>query len=932
MARSSMTNVPMATAFRLVPLIGVLIVALLATACGQSPESAMEKSRVHMEKADVPAAILQLKSLLQEQPGHGEARLLLAQAFYAAQALEDAEKECRQALRLGISEDRVLPLLAKTLLRMDEPDKVLALPLNRAQLSPQTLAALHSARAQALLARKDPDGVARELAAAVAADAGHPDTMLLRARQALAGGEGTTAHELIEQALRRDPRHVESLYMLAALRVLDQRDQDALTLYQRIVTLEPTQFAANLAIAGLKQRMGDLAGAMAAVDAARRTAPNHPLVNHALASLQLARGNLRAAHAAGVRALGVAPDLPRTMQLQAAILFAMGDYEHSRNLAKKVFSHEPNNLDTGLVLAASHLRLRDSQAALETLQSLAKRHGDDPRLLGLLGEVHLTRGEHGKAMDYLTKAATLAPDNPAIQSIQARGHAALGDNESALASLKQAARLSRGTDTAQLAQVALYLRGHAYDQALAALDALAKERPATPAFHHLRANAMLGKNVPAAARTDFEKALALDPKFFPAALGLARLDIGAKRYDEARKRLRNILAESQGNQPTLMALADLAAQEHKSQDQLGWLDLALKADPRALPPRIRLVHHHLSRGDKAKALHLAEEAYSWDPDNPRTLLLQGETQLAAGETEAALTSFRILVRKAPDLPEAHLGLARVQLARKNLQAALASLRTALARQPDHLASLEALLRLEQAQGRGAEALTLARRIQDLHPDDATGHAREGDLLFQQRRYAEAATAYQHALERQGGANVLVSYHRALVLASKGEDADRVLADWLARHPDDPAVLGGAAETNMLSGRHREAIGLFESLARLRPRDAAIRNNLALLYARTQDPRALDTAREALQLAEDNPYVRDTLGWILLERGDLDGALAQLGPASRGAPGSGTVRYHHGVALLRSGNRDAARTELKAAVDTGQPFPEMAEARRLLAGL
>ena len=130
----------------------------------------------------------------------------------------------------------------------------------------------------------------------------------------------------------------------------------------------------------------------------------------------------------------------------------------------------------------------------------------------------------------------------------------------------------------------------------------------------------------------------------------------------------------------------------------------------------------------------------------------------------------------------------------------------------------------------------------------------------------------------------------------------------------------AAESYMASNRNRDAIAQYEEVLKLSPQNALALNNLANLYQREKDGRALATAEQALKLAPEHPGIQDTLGWILVEQGQSPVRLELLGKAAAKAPQVAAIRYHYGVALARSGKKAEARKELEAAIASGQKIP------------
>jgi Flp pilus assembly protein TadD len=89
--------------------------------------------------------------------------------------------------------------------------------------------------------------------------------------------------------------------------------------------------------------------------------------------------------------------------------------------------------------------------------------------------------------------------------------------------------------------------------------------------------------------------------------------------------------------------------------------------------------------------------------------------------------------------------------------------------------------------------------------------------------------------------------------------------------------------------------------------------LAALNRGVEAVEVLTTARE---LAPENGHIANTMGWLLLTRGDAAGAVPHLEAARDQLPEVGYVRNNLGVAYERSGRTDEAVLEYRAAVAVG----------------
>jgi Flp pilus assembly protein TadD len=110
------------------------------------------------------------------------------------------------------------------------------------------------------------------------------------------------------------------------------------------------------------------------------------------------------------------------------------------------------------------------------------------------------------------------------------------------------------------------------------------------------------------------------------------------------------------------------------------------------------------------------------------------------------------------------------------------------------------------------------------------------------------------------------------------------------------------------------------------------NNLAWLYARTNDPKARQVAEKAFQLAPNAPQVADTLGWVMTMQGDSVNAMKYLQQALAGLPDDPDVQYHYALALSRNSKPADARVMLQKVLASNADFESKGEAQQLLSRL
>lgn len=96
----------------------------------------------------------------------------------------------------------------------------------------------------------------------------------------------------------------------------------------------------------------------------------------------------------------------------------------------------------------------------------------------------------------------------------------------------------------------------------------------------------------------------------------------------------------------------------------------------------------------------------------------------------------------------------------------------------------------------------------------------------------------------------------------------MLAGWLADDPEDRPVLGMLAMYYQAEGLDAQASGAYERLTQSGEPNLIVLNNLACLYQKPGDERALETARKAYDLDPNRTEVADTYGGSWCSRARL----------------------------------------------------------------
>jgi Flp pilus assembly protein TadD len=436
---------------------------------------------------------------------------------------------------------------------------------------------------------------------------------------------------------------------------------------------------------------------------------------------------------------------------------------------------------------------------------------------------------------------------------------------------------------------------------------------------------------------------------------LAGLLVAARRVEEAEPYLAQLFALS-GNVASngFMQLQRLLASNPDRQANLRVVQRLAARHDQLAQAQFAVAQAALGAGDEAVSLQAVRRAAALQPDWELAAIFEAQIlqRRSPGEAARRLAEF---VAKNPKAREARLQYARALIADKKIPDAHREFDSLLAENPDNQDVIQAVGLLAVQVKDYPTAERNMKRLLELGPRDAnavrlvlgqiaeeqkrwpdaiewyrqitrgaqalTARLRTGNALAKQGKLDEARAYLQavSATDPQQQVQLLVTEAQLLREANRVREAFDLLGKALERNPEQADLLYDLA----ITAEKLERFDLLESnlkkLIQLRPDNAHAYN--ALGYSFADRNLRLDEARKliekALEIAPDDYFIIDSLGWVLYRQGDVKGALEQLQRAYEGRPDA-EIGAHLGEVLWVSGRRDEARRiwdeSLKAAPD------------------
>jgi tetratricopeptide (TPR) repeat protein len=434
-------------------------------------------------------------------------------------------------------------------------------------------------------------------------------------------------------------------------------------------------------------------------------------------------------HAAATPQPTAPPETSQYYYVLSRHLEGEGRAEEAVAALKKAIELDPQSADLYAELAGMYARQDKALEALDSAEVALKRDPGNQDANLILGTVYAAFAER--------RMTVRKGEDPSTYPAKA------------IAALEKAAgdRSDLGLD---LMLGRLYLQTGAFDKASEVLEEVVDERP------------------------DFVEGVVL----------LSTAQEGAGNVDQAIATLQAFLHASPESYRVQVRVAELYERAERWGDAADAYAQAQKLNPRAQQMLVtRRAVALLSAGRAADAKTIVQSSLGANPD-PVLLYLLAESQRALKELDAALATAQKLVAGHPDDARGFHVLSLIQQDKGDLNAAEKTLRELIARDPIDADALNSLgYMLAERGDRLDEAVSFVERALKIEPDnpsylDSLGWAyfqqgrleladthltqaaeklksnsvvqdHLGDLRFKQKRYSDAAAAWQRALSGDG---------------------------------------------------------------------------------------------------------------------------------------------------------------------------------------
>lgn len=912
-----------------------LIVIALASLTFHAPvgATAQEAAKLYedalgrYEKNDVAGAIIQLKNALQQDKNMLAAHLLLGKALLKNGDLKSAEAAFEEALRQGVNRGEVALPLGQIYLALGRPEAVIE-QIQASELPKKLQVEVLTMRGNAYVEAGNTRLASKTFEDARLLDPAAAGPLIAEVPMLLGAGQLALARERAEKAVELAPEDAFAWNAKASVLHAAFDMPGALAAYDKALSIYPRHVDARVARAGLFIDLKREDGARKDLEFLLPIAPDEPRAAYLRALLASQKGDEKAIAAALADVTRTIDALPpawlarRESLLMAGALahHGLANLEKARGYLDVLISRNPRNVGAKKLLASIYVDTKDFARALPLLETLLKQMPDDPQVMFLLGSVHMAQHRYLQASELLERAAAMTGSAEMNRTL-AFSQLGLGRNDIGQISLEKAFAKQPGDTRTGTALAMLYMRQAKTREAQQVAEAMLAADPSNLTIMNFVGSIKGATGDKVGARATYTEVLAKDVSFRPATLNLVRLDVGDKRYDDARIRLDQMLRANHDDADALFEYGSLEQKAGRTTEAVRHLRKASEIQRNDPRPSLALIDLYLFQRQGDQALSVAKDLASKLPDNLSVQIALARTYLSQGLPGDARSVLNTATRLADYDARVQVIVARMQLAAGNVDGAGYSVLKALQGSPDDLAALALAVEVEARRGDPSKADTALRVLSKKYPDRPETAMTTANLAMSRSQFPAAIAAYRAALAREESTGLALALAQAHIAAGEVTKAASFLEGWMKKHPADRPAQKALAEAQFRAGLLAAARENYAKVIETHPDDASTLNNYANLLLQIKDPKALEVAQRAVALSPENSAYADTLGWILVQKGDIETGLRYLREARLRNPEIAEIRLHLAHALAKIGRVEEAKAELSAALANRGKLPD-----------
>lgn len=421
-------------------------------------EALIVKAGVAIDDMQYESAILDLRSVLKDQPNSAQAHYFIARAYELTGSKSLADESYTKALDLSKYSASYAVPYAKWLMGNKESRRAEEVLQNTLKRHPDNMLAT-TLLVQIKLANNDLSG-AKTIADSVQNASNSNLSELINAEILMRKGDDAGSIALLEAAYKKMPEDIQTITAVVRIHMNKQRTDAAKTFLNNVLVANPNNYDAKLLLAQVYEASNDASKAQEIFAKVIALEPNRIQAYQQLASSYVKAGNLPNAKATIEKGLTANPNSEPLYMLLAEVHQLNQQYKAALAVYDKILQQNANQLvalNNYVSIAADYET--DSKVLADAYSRAQKLKATGvPQFADSLGWISYRTEKFDEAEQHLSEAITKMPDVATFHYHLGKVYLAKKDKVKAKASLEKALNLSKNQDQTLATKIADLLK------------------------------------------------------------------------------------------------------------------------------------------------------------------------------------------------------------------------------------------------------------------------------------------------------------------------------------------------------------------------------------------------------------------------------------------------------------------------------------------
>lgn len=897
--------------------------ALSLMACsGKTVDEHIQQAQVFVEQGDNNAAIIELKSAVQQEPRSALPRFELGKVYIAQQDFESAEKELSRALELGHPAAEVIPLLSEAYQRTGANVALADLEFDDENVTSVERLEIAYRKLQSLLVLEK-NGEARILIDEMSAiDSSTVYKDLIEAHRDILDNDYVSALEQAEVLIERAPLNRDVLNFTARLYMLNGKEEEAAKIYESYVSVAGDDIESKFALANMLVQQGENERAEVYVDELMLISETNPLLNQLKGIIRAASNDYANALAFSETAIQFGQTDPRARLVAGFAAFQLGEFEKAVGHLSIVAPLLPDGHPGLRILAASQLQSDMGTEASEVLTRIGEVNANDASLFTRAGYELLQEGNEDAARTVIEQAEKISETADDLTRL---GILKLSLNDvEGLINLEDAVSKAPESVTAKSTLASAYLGTGQLEKAIELAREWQQSSPLEAEGYLLEAEVLQRQDDFTAAGVILDNVSEFAPDSSALLVSKIRFNLRQQKIDEAMAATEQLLGNEPNNVIGLASLFAIKLDQGKAQEATKRIQESFESDKNNQPLALLLARAALADNQTKLAIDALSNITPDRSAASQFWSVKGFALLQDNQRDAAEKHYQTWAEVYPSQERALIGQLLILDTKRDYERGVDLTIDFLARKDnEQIKILQSYFYAMTGDPANAKA-TINKIDPAFHPLPFIRGVK-ARIAILEGRPADAvddALASYNATKKTDHLFVLV---QALEATGQGQQSFDVISSHSTEFPNDMRAKLLLAERQIQSDAS-QAIATYRTMLEKTPNNFVVLNNLAYLLMEDGDiASAAEFAERAYTIQPDNAATVDTYAQVLIKQGNVEEAVEAYSKVMDDGVTNEEIILNYIDALLQNGSSVIAARRLAA-----RSFTEPASIERVRA--